>query len=129
MTVLSLGIISSIEISNSSYPMAVLLSSPYLSMIIESSSLITIRSFLLSARIAFNSSIRFINSLYSASIFSLSRPVRVLRRISTIACDCASESPNLSINFCFATLTLSEPLIIDITSSILSRAISRPSKI
>ena len=43
------------------------------------------KQFFSSARIAFNSAIRAIRSLYSASSFSRSRPVSALSRISTIA--------------------------------------------
>ena len=123
------GIRSSIEISNSSKPIDVLLSSPYLSRITIISSLITPRSNFLSARIAFNSPIRFISSAYSASSFSRSRPVSVRRRISTIACACASDSSKRLINSAFAICTVLEPRIIVITSSILSSAINNPCKI
>jgi len=129
MTVFSLGIISSIEISNASNPIAVLLSSPYFSEIARISSRITRRSVFLSARIAFSLRIFSINSAYSASSFSLSKPVRARRRMSTIACAWTSVSSNLSINSCLATWTLLDPRMIRITSSILSRAFSRPSNI
>ena len=129
MTTSSLGIRSSMEISNSSNPMDVLLSSPYLSRITRISSLITPRSNFLSARIARKCSICSISALYSASSFSLSRPVRARSLISTIACDCTSVSPKRSINSDFAIWTVWEPLMILITSSMLSNAISNPFKI
>ena len=128
MTLLVSGIRSSIEISNSSYPIWVLLSSPYLSAIARISVRITVRSFFSSARIDFNSVIKAINSLYSFSNFSLSRPVRAFNRISTIACDCASDNPNLSINAFLASCVVLLPLIIAMTSSILSKAIINPCK-
>ena len=53
MTTFSLGIKSSMEMSSSSNPIEVLLSSPYLSAIIEISSLMTPRSTFSSARIVF----------------------------------------------------------------------------
>ena len=102
-TVFSNGIKSSMEISYSSNPMLVLLSSPYLSEIIMISSLMTPSNFFSSAKIAFNSAIFSMSSLYSASNFSLSKPVSARRRISTIACACTSVSPNLSTNRSFAS--------------------------
>ena len=113
--------------TSSSKPMAVLLSSPYLAAITLISSLITARSFFSSARIAFNSAIFAWSSLYSFSSFSRSRPVRARSLISTIAWDWASESPKRSINCALASATLALLRIIRITSSIWSRAISRPS--
>ena len=123
----SSGIRSSIEISYSSNPIDVLLSSPYLSAIIDISVLITVRSLFLSARIALYSSIFFCNSASSASILLLSRPVRARSLISTIACDCASVRLNSFIRLSLAVWTFSEPLIIEITLSILSSAIIKPS--
>ena len=127
ITVLVTGIRSSMEMSYSSNPIDVLLSSPYLSAIRRISSLITPRSFFSSARIAFNSAILANNSLYSFSIFSRSRPVSARRRISTIACACASLSPKRFINFSFASGVVLLPRIMEITSSIWSKAISKPS--
>ena len=129
MTLFVSGIRSSMEISNSSYPICVLLSSPYLSAIARISVRITVRSFFSSARMAFNSEIKAIKSLYSFSSFSLSRPVRAFSRISTIACDCASDNPNLSINAFLASCVVLLLRIIEITSSILSKAIINPCKI
>ena len=85
ITVLETGIKSSIEISYSSNPIDVLLSSPYLSEITMISLRITPNNFLRSARIAFNSAINVINWLYSASSLLRSKPVNARRRISTIA--------------------------------------------
>ena len=102
MIVLSLGIRSSMEISYSSKPITLLLSSPYFAEISLISVLITPRRSFSSARIAFNSAILASSSLCSFSIFSLSRPVRVRSLISTIAWDCTSVRPNRSINLCFA---------------------------
>ena len=127
-TVSSSGIRSSMDIS-SSKPIAVRRSSPYLAAMILISSLITIRSFFSSARIAFNWAILACSSLNSFSSFSRSRPVRARSLISTIAWDWASESPNRSINCVLASATLAEPRIIRMTSSIWSNAISRPCKI
>ena len=123
----SSGIRSSIERSYSSYPIEVLLSSPYLSAISDISVLITVRSLFLSASIALYSSIFFCNSASSVSILLLSNPVSALNRISTIACDCASVRLNSCIRLSFAACTFAEPLIIDITLSILSRAMINPS--
>ena len=115
--------------SNSSNPMEVLLSSPYLSEISMISSRITPRSFFSSARMALNSSIFASSSLNSFSSFSRSRPVRARRRISTIAWDWTSLKPKRSMSSAFAIWTFCELRIIRITSSILSRAISKPCKI
>ena len=128
ITVLSSGIRSSMLISDSSYPMDVLLSSPYLSEIAIISLRMTIRSFFSSAKISFNSSILALSAANSCSIFSLSKPVSALRRISTIACACASERPKRSMSLALAAATFSELLIMLMTSSILSRAIIKPSK-
>ena len=127
--VLSFGIKSSMEISKASNPMDDFLSSPYFSAMMEISSLITPSRTFLSARIAFNSAIFTSNSWCSFSILSRSKPVRVRRRISTIACACTSVSPKRSINLSFAICTFSLLRIILITSSIWSRAINRPCKI
>ena len=128
ITVSSSGIRSSMDTS-SSYPMAVRLSSPYLSAIIWISSLITVRSFFTSARIACNSSILARSSLYSFSSFSRSKPVSARSLMSTMAWDCASDKPKRSINWFLASATLDEPRIIRMTSSMWSRAMSRPFKI
>jgi len=129
ITTFSLGIKSSIEMSYSSNPIAVLLSSPYLSRITIISSLITPNNNFLSARIAFNSPMRFISSAYSVSNFSLSRPVNARNLISTIACACTSVKSNAAIKPSLAICVVLEPLIILITSSMLSRAINNPCKI
>ena len=129
MTVFSLGIISSILISNSSNPILDLLSSPYLSAIDLISVLITPNRSFSSPKIALSSAILFTSSACSASNFSLSRPVRARSLISTIACACASERPKRFIKFSFATCVFALPLMIFITSSILSSAISKPCKI
>ena len=125
----SFGIKSSIEISKASNPIEVLLSSPYFSAIKVISSFMTPKSSFLSARIAFNSLIFSISSLNSFSSFSRSKPVRALRRISTIAWDCTSLSPNLSIKPSLAICVVFDARIMRITSSILSRAISNPCNI
>ena len=117
------------EISYSSNPIDVLLSSPYLSEITMISLRITPNNFLRSARIAFNSAIKVINWLYSASNLLRSKPVNARRRISTIACACASERAKRSIKRDLASCTFSLLRIMLITSSILSNAISKPSKI
>ena len=129
MTVFSFGIRSSIDMSNSSYPIDVLLSSPYLSRISIISFLTTPSNTLRSARIALYSSITFFNSAYSFSSFSLSRPVSARRRISTMEFACGSDRENLSISFSFASAAVFDALISCITSSMLSRAISSPSTI
>ena len=49
-------------------------------------------------------------SLYSFSSFSRSKPVRVFRRISTIACACASDNPNRSIREFFGRAGVQEYL-------------------
>ena len=128
MTVLVTGIRSSMEISYWSYPIEVLLSSPYFAEISRISLRITPRSSFSSASIAFNSAIFAISSLYSASSFSRSKPVSARRRISTIACDCGSVSPKRSINFAFASCVVRLARIMEITSSMLSKAISKPCK-
>lgn len=89
----------------------------------------TPNSSFLSAKIAFNSPIRFINSAYSVSNFSRSKPVRARSLMSTIACACTSVSSNASIKPSFAICVFFEPRIMRITSSMLSRAISNPCKI
>ena len=129
ITLLVTGINSSIEMSYSSKPIEVIRSSPYLSAITMISSRITPSKSLLSAKIAFNSLIRFISSAYSASNFSLSKPVRAFRRISTMACACASDKPKRSIKLTFASAVVRLPRIIAITSSILSKAMIKPCKI
>jgi len=48
--------------------------------------------------------------LNKAEELLLSRPVRVLRRISTIACACASESANSAVKLSLAICTFAEPL-------------------
>ena len=129
MTTSSLGIKSSMFRSSTSNPMDVLLSSPYFSdMVIISFRMTPSKSFS-SARIARSSLIFSINSLYSFSNFSRSKPVRVRSLISTMAWDWASVSWNRSINPAFASWVLSEPRIILITSSMWSKAINNPSKI
>ena len=127
--VLVSGIRSSMDISNSSYPICVFRSSPYFSAMARISVRITVRSFFSSASMDFSSVISAINSLYSFSSFSLSRPVRAFRRISTIACACASDNSNRSIRAVFASGVVRLPLMIAITSSILSSAIIKPCKI
>ena len=122
ITISSLLISSSSVISSEYAVMDVLLSSPYLSAIAASSVLITPRSLFSSASISLYSAIFAISSLYSFSIFSLSRPVRARSLISTIAPACASESPNLSISFALASPTFFEFLMIVMTSSMLSSA-------
>ena len=129
MTTSSFGIRSSMEMSYSSNPMEVLLSSPYFSEMTRISFRITPRRSFLSARIALYSAIFFMSSSYSASSFSLSSPVRALKRMSTIACACASLRLNSFMRDSFAICTVLEPRMIVITRSILSRAISKPSKI
>ena len=124
----SSGIKSSMDKSYSSNPICVLLSSAYLSAMALISVLMTVRSFFLSLKIALYSAIFASSSFNSASSFSLSRPVSARRRISTIACACASESPNSLISPSLAICTFCEPLIIWMTRSILSSAIIKPSK-
>ena len=109
--------------------MLVLRSSPYLSRINVISSLITARSFFSSARIALNSAIRAINSAYSFSSFSRSKPVNARKRISMIAWACTSVKSKRSTKRCFAMLPFAEPRIMLITSSILSSAFNNPCKI
>ena len=129
ITIFSFGIKSSMEMSYSSNPMDVLLSSPYLSLMTSISSRITPRSNFSSARIASSLSIWAISSAYSFSSFSLSNPVRARRRISTIAWAWTSSSSNFSMSSAFAACTVLEPRMIRITSSILSSAINNPFKI
>ena len=117
------------EISYSSNPIDVLLSSPYFSAMRRISSRMTPSSFFSSARIAFNSVIRSIRSAYSPSIFSRSKPVSARRRISTIACACTSVRAKRSIRRVFASGVLALLRIMLMTSSILSNATNNPSKI
>ena len=126
MTVFSLGIKSSMEISNSSYPIEVLLSSPYLSAMVRISSRITLSSRFLSARIAFNSLIFICSSLNSFSRRSRSMPVSWYRRMLTISCACTSENSKVSIRVSFASTLVLDARIMRITSSITSRAFKRP---
>ena len=129
ITVFVLGIMSSIDISYSSNPIEDLLSSPYLSEIIIISSLITPSNFFSSAKIALNSVIFAIRSAYSPSIFSRSSPVSARSRISTIAWACTLVSPKRSSRRSFASFVVRLLRIMEITSSMLSRAIINPSKI
>ena len=129
MIVFSFGIRSSIDRSYSSYPIEVRLSSPYLSLISMISFFTTESNTFLSAKIALYSAIFFSNSAYSLSSFSLSKPVNARKRISTIAFACASDKENLCCNFSFASLAFFDPRMIWITSSMLSNATNKPSKI
>ena len=67
--------------------MFVRLSSPYFCLISSNSFFITSRIFASLAKIAFNSSIVFIKSASSFSIFSRSKPVNLRNFISKIAFD------------------------------------------
>ena len=129
MTTFSFLIRSSISKSPASCSMRLLRSSPNFSAMIFISSLMTVRSFLGSARIPFSSAILSIRSWCSFSSFSLSRPVRARRRMSTIACAWTSSRPNLSVRRAFAVCTLGLSRMILTTSSMLSSAMSRPCKI
>ena len=118
---------SSIEKSESTGMISVLLSSPYLSFISNNSVfMISIRWFLLS-RIPFKWAMCFINSLYSSTTFSISNPVNLWRRMSNIACACMSERLKLFINPSLACVGSLLPRITLITSSMLSSAIFKPS--
>ena len=67
-------------------------------------------------------------SLYSWTTFSTSIPVSLCRRMSSMAWDCFSDRLKEFINPSFACATSLLLRIIIITSSILSKAIFRPSK-
>ena len=121
---------SSIKSSSSNSPSAltifVNLSSPYFSIISSDSSLIKLNTNFSSAKIALKCSINFNKFWYSSSIFSLCNPDKVFNLISKIDCAWMSSSPNLFINCSFGSSY--DPLITFITSSMLSIAILKPSK-
>ena len=129
ITTFSSGIISSILKSPPEYSILDLLSSPYLSLISISSSLIIVILLSSLSRILLRSLIVFINSSNSPLSLSCSRPVNCLKRISTIAFDWISESLNSFINLILASSAFDEDLIKAITLSILSEAIIKPSNI
>ena len=129
ITTFSFGIMSSMLKSPPAYSISDLLSSPYFSFISKSSVLII--SILLDSlsKISFRSFIVFIKSSNSPLNLSCSSPVNCLKRISTIALDCISLNLNSEINLDFASSAFDDDLIKEITLSILSEAIIKPSKI
>ena len=76
----------------------------------------------------FRWAISFITSLYSSTTLFTSRPVSLCKRMSRIACDCFSERLKLFMRPSFATKGSLLARIIFITSSMLSRAIFKPSR-
>ena len=127
MTTFSLGIMSSILKSPPAYSISDLLSSPYFSFISRSSVFIISILLVSLSRISFKSFIVFINSSNSPLNLSCSSPVNCLRRISTIALDCISLNLNSEINLAFASSAFDEDLINEMTLSILSEAMIKPS--
>ena len=81
------------------------------------------------SRISFKYAINFSISSYSARSLSCSRPVNWRSLISTMARDCISDREKRSIKRSIASAGLLDDLMIAMTSSILSEAIIRPSKI
>ena len=104
-------------------------SSPYLAFMSFNSSLIICMRRSSFARISFKSVIVAINSSNSARNLSCSRPVNWRKRISTIARVWISDKPKRSDNLSLALSGLADDLIISITSSMLSDAMIKPSKI
>ena len=125
----SSAIISSILRSVAFSTISVLLSSPYFSLISRSSSLIICILFVLLSKMPFNSAIYLIISLYSARIFSVSRPVSFWSFMSKIACACFSDNLKPPTRPAFAVSGSLLFLIVSRTLSMLSRAIFKPSKI
>ena len=109
--------------------MSVLRSSPYLSLISFNSSLMTFIQRSSFSRISFKYAINFSISSYSARSLSCSRPVNWRSLISTMARDCISDKEKRSIKRSIASAGLFDDLMMAMTSSILSEAIIRPSKI
>ena len=118
---------SSILKSPPAYSISDLLSSPYFSFISRSSVFIISILLVSLSRISFKSLIVFIKSSNSPLSLSCSSPVNCLRRISTIALDCISLNLNSEINLAFASSAFDEDLINEITLSILSEAMIKPS--
>ena len=108
--------------------MSVRRSSPYFSFTSRSSSLMMPMRMPSSASTAFRWVISFMSSACSSRILSRSRPVRRCRRMSRMARACTSLSPKRSMRPSRATSGVSLPRIRAITSSRLSMAISRPSR-
>ena len=128
MTTSVSGIMSSILTSPPANSMSVRRSSPYLSFISMSSSLMISMRLALSDKILFKYSIVFMSSSYSALILSLSRPVSFCRRMSRMAFACISLSLNSDIKPLRASSGVAEPRMSLITASRLSIAISKPSR-
>ena len=129
MTTSSSSMRSSTSKSSTSMSKEVLRSSPYFSLISVSSSLMMFNTSCSSAKIALYSAIIFCISAYSSSIFSRSRPVRRWRRMSRIACAWISVRAKRSMSWTLASLPSLAARISAMTSSMLSRAMRRPSRI
>ena len=95
----------------------------------SSSSLISFSSKVSLFKISSRRAISAISSANSASSFSRSRPVSLLSLISMIAFACSSLRPNFATNPSRALGVSALFLMSSITSSILSSAIFKPSKI
>ena len=80
------------------------------------------------SRISVKYAINFSISSYSARNLSCSRPVSWRRRISTMARAWRSESENRSIKLSIASFGLLDALMMAMTSSMLSDAMSKPSR-
>ena len=128
ITTFSLGIMSSILKFPPAYSILERRSSPYFSLIFSSSSLMILirRSFL--SRISFKSAMVLTSSSYSPRNLSCSKPVNWRKRISTMALAWISVNSNFSISLFLASSALEEDRMRAITSSILSDAMIKPSR-
>ena len=126
-TTSSSAIMSPISISPNSWEISVLLSSPYFALIAVKSSITISSIFLASCKIALNSAIFSSKFLRSALSVSTSKEVNLTSLVSKTACACFSERIKLVIRPFKASCLSLDFLITSITSSMLARAITRPS--
>ena len=122
------GIMSSIFMSAPAYSISERRASPYLSRMAISSSLMICILLGSCAKISFKSVINNIISSYSPLSLSCSSPVSWRKRISTMALAWISDNSKRAIRRSLASSGLFEPLMILITSSMLSLAMINPSK-
>ena len=127
-TISSSAIRSSISISEVSVEISVRRASPNFFCTKSKSSLMMFITLLSSANTLSNQSICSITSMYSSSIFLRSKPVKRCKRISRIAWAWRWLRLNFSIKEVFAISAVALLRMVLITSSRLSRAIFKPSK-
>ena len=127
MTISSSAIKSSTSKSEVSIVISLRRLSPYFSFIAINSSLMISRWRSSEAKMAFKSAINTNNAACSSSIFSRSKPVKRAKRISKIAFAWISVRLNFSIKAVRAISVVWELWIVWITSSMWSKAISKPS--